>query len=147
MHLWSDTRMPRLIDTDLRTAESLTMRRIGQQCGISASALLHHFGSREHMLRVAAHRTGDEESVRLTSAWLSWVELARTQSWLEPTVTDLRHRERKALAVLLGLDAVAPMSSEYARAVLMSASCGRVVADAGAPGEGGNSEDEDRGDG
>jgi AcrR family transcriptional regulator len=126
--------MPRHIDTDRRTSEmvaavtcvlgadgipGLTMRRIAQQSGISTGSLLHHFGSRERMLRIAAHRTGralvraeesdswwigldaflpvDEEVMGLTCAWLSWVELGRTQPWLHSTVTELRSRERDAL--------------------------------------------------
>ena len=65
--------MPRLIDTDLRTADmvtgvnrvlvsqgiqGLTMRSIARQSGISTGSLLHHFETREQMLGIAAHRTG-----------------------------------------------------------------------------------------
>jgi AcrR family transcriptional regulator len=193
--------MPRLIDTDLRTTEmvmgvvwvlvidgipGLTMRRIAQQSGISAGSLLHHFETRERMLRIAAHRTGrtliseaesdslligleaflpvDEETKRLTSAWLAWVELARSQGWLQSTVTDLRMREREALAHLhdcrLGegdLDTlvallhglrqavctpVDPMPLEHARTLLMSASRRGVVADSGPPDGGGDDDHE-----
>lgn len=197
--------MPRLIDSDRRTSEmvtgvvrvlvtdgipGLTMRRIGEQCGTSPSALLHHFGTREHMLRVAAHRTGrtlisaaeaaslwlgveaflpaDEDATRLTQAWLAWVELARSQTWLEPTVTELRCREREILRETLGhrggepepelvaalLDGLRqaicapadPMSLERARELFMSAPGGGVVAHASAPGEARDGEDQDGGD-
>ena len=65
--------MPRLIDTDLRTAEmvtgvnhvlvshgipGLTMRLIARESGISTGSLMHHFETRERILRIAAHRTG-----------------------------------------------------------------------------------------
>jgi hypothetical protein len=72
------------------------------------------------MLGVAVHRTGrtliggeesdslwigleaflpiDSEMMRLTSAWLAWVELGRSQVWLESTVRELRLRERDALS-------------------------------------------------
>jgi AcrR family transcriptional regulator len=211
--LWCDEVMPRLIDTDRRTGEmvsaiswvlladgipGLTMRRIAQESGISTGSLLHHFGSRERMLRIAAHRTGrtlisaeesdslwvglgaflpvDEEMRRLTSAWLAWLELGRSQAWLEGTVTDLRSRERDALsqmherrldesgldtlvAVLHGLRVavclpVDAMPLTRARdllvgvsSALMSAPGGGVVADAVAPGEAGDAEAEGGGEG
>jgi AcrR family transcriptional regulator len=65
--------VPRLIDTDLRTADmvtgvnrvlvalgipGLTLRRIARESGISTGSLLQHFESRERILRIAAHRTG-----------------------------------------------------------------------------------------
>ena len=65
--------MPRLIDTDLRTADmvtgvnrvlvahgipGLTLRKIAHESGISTGSLLQHFDSRERILRIAAHRTG-----------------------------------------------------------------------------------------
>ncbi len=129
--------MPRLIDTDLRTTDmvtgvnrvlaahgipGLTMRTIARESGISTGSLIHHFESRERILRIAAHRTGralvsaaesdslwigldaflpgDEETRRLTRAWLAWCELWRSESWLESTVGELRARERDSLAEL-----------------------------------------------
>ena len=129
--------MPRLIDRDLRTADlvvgvnrvlathgipGLTMRMIARESGISTGSLMHHFETRERILRIAAHRTGrtlisaaesdslwigldaflpsDEETKRLTRAWLAWCELWRSEPWLEETVTELRWRERRALAEL-----------------------------------------------
>lgn len=129
--------MPRWIDTDLRTTDmvtgvnrvlaahgipGLTMRMIARQSGISTGSLIHHFESRERILRIAAHRTGralisnaesdslwigvdaylpdDVETKRLTRAWLAWCELWRSEPWLETTVSDLRARERDALAAL-----------------------------------------------
>ena len=65
--------MPRLIDRDLRTADlvigvnrvlathgipGLTMRMIARESGISTGSLMHHFETRERILRIAAHRTG-----------------------------------------------------------------------------------------
>jgi AcrR family transcriptional regulator len=217
--------MPRLIDTDVRTAEmvagviwvlvtdgipGLTMRKIAHQSGISTGSLIHHFGDRERMLGIAAHRTGltlvraeesdslligldafvpvDDEMARLTSAWLGWLELGRSQPWLEATISDLRARERAALSQVhvnrldeAGLDTVvaildglrvavcAPRSAmpiERARELFSAASVatlercvsgmtapdlstsgGGVVADAGAPGEGGDRQAEHGGEG
>ena len=100
----------------------LTLRAIAAESGISSGSLLHHYGSREHLLRVAAHRTGrrlvrsaesdsiwtgvdaflpgDDDAVLITRAWLGWCELWRSESWLEPTVRQLRGEELVALASL-----------------------------------------------
>jgi hypothetical protein len=149
--------------------------------------LLQRFETRERMLHIAAHRTGraliaaaesdalyvgltaslpvDEVTRALTTAWMSWIDLARTQPWLELTVSELRSRERDALAqvhetqvygqslseseldtlvaLLDGLRqavcaSVDPMPLERARDLLMSASGGGVVTDAAAPDESGD---------
>jgi AcrR family transcriptional regulator len=107
--------MPRVIDSNSRTEAmvlgvnrvlvdrgvfGLTLRAIAAESGISSGSLLHHFESRERVLRVAAHRTGltlvravesdglwdgvaaflpgDDEMVLLTRAWLAWCELWRS---------------------------------------------------------------------
>jgi AcrR family transcriptional regulator len=100
--------MPRVIDSNSRTEAmvlgvnrvlvdrgvfGLTLRAIAAESGISSGSLLHHFESRERVLRFAAHRTGltlvravesdglwdgvaaflpgDDEMVLLTRAWLA----------------------------------------------------------------------------
>jgi AcrR family transcriptional regulator len=65
--------VPRLIETESRTgavvaainhvlardgAAALSLRSIARQSGVSTSSLLHHYESREHLLRVAASWTG-----------------------------------------------------------------------------------------
>jgi AcrR family transcriptional regulator len=129
--------MPRLIDTSSRTEAmlqgvnrvlvtrgvfGLSLRAVAAESGISAGSLLHHYQSREHMLRVAAHRTGrrlvraiesdsiwigveaflpgDDDTLLLTRAWLGWCELWRSEPWLEPTIQELRGQELVALAEL-----------------------------------------------
>lgn len=103
-----------------RGVPGLTLRSIARESRISTGSLLHHFECRERILTVAAHRTGlallgvisaevsergvagflpaDDDGILLTRAWLAWVELWRTQTWLEPTVTELRTRELGMLA-------------------------------------------------
>jgi AcrR family transcriptional regulator len=130
--------MPRLIDTDSRTgavvaainhvlardgAAALSLRSIARESGVSASSLLHHFGSREHLLRVAAARTGrarvrdidrssitrgvlaflpaDPDEVVDTRAWLAWLELWRSDESLVNAVGDVRLDERALIAEVL----------------------------------------------
>ncbi len=129
--------MPRLIDPYTRTdqvtaainrlivergVEGLTMRGIGAAARISPSSLSGHYGSREHMLRVAAHVTGearlrqirwrlrvrgegvsawlpsDDDDVHTERAWLGWCELWRTHDWIAPTVAEIRQSELADLA-------------------------------------------------
>jgi AcrR family transcriptional regulator len=127
--------MPRMIETDSRTAAmvmgvnrvlvnrgvfGLTLRAIAAESGISTGSLLHHFGSKEQVLRVAAHRSGlalvheigsgvlgigvdaflpgDDEMALLTRAWLAWCELWRSEPWLSETVGAIRARELTILA-------------------------------------------------
>ncbi len=100
----------------------LTLRSIARESRISTGSLLHHFESRERILHVAAHRTGlalleeitsavtwrgvegflpaDDDAVLLTRAWLAWLELWRSEPWLELTISELRAREVRALAEL-----------------------------------------------
>ncbi len=119
--------MPRLINPFARTdhvtaainhvivergLEGLTMRGIGAVARLSPSTLSAHYGSREHMLRVAAHVTGtarlehrrwrirvgeegvtawlpgDDEDVLTERAWLGWRELWRTHEWIRYTVDE-----------------------------------------------------------
>ncbi len=80
-----DGRMPRLIDTDLRTRDmvtgvdrvlaahgipGLTMRLIARESGLSTGSLMHHFEIRERILWIACQRTGramiDDRGVGLT---------------------------------------------------------------------------------
>lgn len=92
--------MPRLLETQTRTG-----------------TMVHAIN---RILRVAAHQTGlaflggieseviwrgvegflpvDDDDLLLTRAWLAWVELWRSEEWLEPTITALRGRERGMLA-------------------------------------------------
>lgn len=127
--------MPRLLDTESRTdtmvravneilardgAAGLTMRAIGRECRISPASLTMHYTSREHLLRVAAHRTGrarleriqdrtyneaaaaflprEAEEVVDAQVWLSWCDLGRTADSLWETVRDARAWELDLLA-------------------------------------------------
>ena len=131
--------MPRLIETESRTdvvvlamntllatrgTTSLTLRTIARQSGVSTSSLLQHYGSREHLLRVGAHRTGrarqqsidrrlawegplaflpaDEDDLLDAAAWLAWCELWRTEEGLQRTVRDARVNELGLLAHATG---------------------------------------------
>src|SRR3954453_13157747 len=108
--------MPRLIETETRTdavvaavnevlardgAPGLSLRAIARESGVSTSSLLHHFRSREHLIRIAAHRTGRArvraidrrtvvdgplaflpaggDDVVDARAWLAWLELWRSE--------------------------------------------------------------------
>ena len=127
--------MPHLVDAISRTDDvtvainhlivergvaGLSMRAIAGELRLGASTLYAHYGSREHMLRVAAHVTGkarlefirdrmhrdgarallpeDDEDVLTARAWLGWCELGRTHDWLAPTVEEIRAFERAELA-------------------------------------------------
>ncbi len=127
--------MPALIDTDTRAGvltravndvlidhgpAGLTLRRVAGASGVSTSSILHHLGSREHLLRVAAGRAAEARLVdlRLTCAregplafvpqsddelldvraWLAWLELWRTETYLERTIAEARGVEFALLA-------------------------------------------------
>lgn len=127
--------MPRLLDTESRTttvvtainhllardgASGLTMRAIGELSRVSPATLSSHYGSREHMLRVAAWVTGKArltaisdrmwqdgvlaflpaaaDDVVTARTWLGWCELWRSHDWLGPTVAEIRDEERALLA-------------------------------------------------
>ena len=129
--------MPLLIDTDSRTdtlvraindvlidkgPSGLSLRRIAEYSGVSTSSMLHHLGSREHLLRVAAGRTAERRLAHLrvessldgalafvprngdevldARAWLAWQELWRSESGLERTLAVARQGE---LALLAGV--------------------------------------------
>ena len=127
--------MPRLLDTDSRTdtvvcaineilardgAAGLTMRAIGRESRISPGSLTMHYNSREHLLRVAAHRTGrarrdeirsrsyteqalaflprDLEETVEARVWLSWCDLGRSAESLSETIREARAEELGLLA-------------------------------------------------
>jgi AcrR family transcriptional regulator len=127
--------MPMLINTDQRTRElvraineiladcgppGLTMRRIADLSGVSTSSILHHLGSREHLLRVAAGATGRARIVSLTAeieldgalaflprsddelldarTWLAWLELWRCEGFLGRWIEESRADELALLA-------------------------------------------------
>ena len=127
--------MPMLLDTETRTdclvraindvlidqgPAGLSLRRIARASGVSTSSILHHLGSREHLLRVAAHRTArarvsafrslsavdgalaflpqDAEELLDTRAWLAWLELWRAEDSLERVIREGREDERALLA-------------------------------------------------
>lgn len=127
--------MPRLLDTSSRTdtvvsaineilardgVAGLTMRAIGRGSRISPASLTGHYGSREHLLRVAAHRTGlarldairprsySEQALAFlprnadetvdARVWLSWCDLGRSDESLSVTIRDARARELDVLA-------------------------------------------------
>ncbi len=127
--------MPRLIETDSRAdvltdavnealalhgPAGLTMRRIARLSGVSTSSILHHLGSKEHLLRVAAYRTGaarlrelrgrvltegalafvpyDDLDVVDARAWLAWQEVGRCEESIHRRVTQAREDELGLLA-------------------------------------------------
>ena len=130
--------MPLLLDTDTRTGTlvaainhvlvlhgptGLTMRRIAQVSGVSTSSMLHHLGSREHLIRVAASQTASARRQDLESrvwrdgplaflpetgdqvldarAWLAWQEMWRSEEFLDKWITRARADERGLLAHVL----------------------------------------------
>jgi AcrR family transcriptional regulator len=132
--------MPHLIDTESRTevlvdaineilalegSPGLTLRRLARLSGVSTSSMLHHYGSREHLLRVAAHRTARarlqtlrgaimvegvqgflphaDEELPATRAWLAWLELWRHIDFVGRSLADHRANERALLARTLGV--------------------------------------------
>jgi len=127
--------MPRRIETESRTdtltsaindvlidhgPAGLSLRRIATYSGVSTSSMLHHLGSREHLLRVAAGRTAGRRLQHLraeseqdgvlaflprsgeelldTRAWLGWLELWRSEDFLARWIADSRDDERALLA-------------------------------------------------
>jgi AcrR family transcriptional regulator len=132
--------VPRLLDTESRTntvtnavndllalhgASALTMRRIAAECRLSTAALGSHYGSREHMLRLAMFTTsaarlehlgdqvvwegatgllpraaGDdvEDDVVDARVWLAWLEMGRSHEWLQTAMTEHRQKEMALLA-------------------------------------------------
>jgi AcrR family transcriptional regulator len=127
--------MPRLIETESRTdavvaainhllarygATSLSIRSIARESGVSGSSLLHHYGTRERIIRLAALRTGrarvhsidsrilrdgllaflpaDLDDVVDARAWLAWLELWRSDEALLTAVDGVRRDERSLLA-------------------------------------------------
>jgi AcrR family transcriptional regulator len=134
--------MPRLIEPEGRTETvvdaivfllardgpaGLTLRAIARESRVSTSSLLHHFGSREHLVRVAATWTGrarlramdrradrdgvgvflptegDTEDLITARAWLAWLELWRVEDSLTETIERFRDRELLLLARMLGV--------------------------------------------
>lgn len=131
--------MPVLIDTESRTGTlvqaindvltergpaGVTLRLIARLSGVSPSSMLHHFGSREHLLRVAAGRTGrqriaslrveaitdgvlafvprSDDEVLDTRAWLAWLELWRCEQFLGRWIAEARADELALLARVTG---------------------------------------------
>lgn len=134
--------MPRLIEPEGRTntivdamnfllsrdgPSSLTLRSISRESRVSTSSLLHHFGSRDNLLRAAANWTSrarirqierrtvnegigaflpgddDEEDMITARAWLNWCALWRSTASLTDTIAAARDREVVLLAQTLGL--------------------------------------------
>ena len=144
--------MPMLIDTDSRAdvlvrainyvladhgPAGLTLRTIARASGVSTSSMLHHLGSREHLIRVAAHRTarGRLSWLRAESSldgalafiprtadevidartWLAWLELWRSEEFLERVIAEARDEERGLLASVLGYRLTRPeLDAAYA---------------------------------
>ncbi|HEY0905306.1 MAG TPA: helix-turn-helix domain-containing protein [Marmoricola sp.] len=127
--------MPRYIETESRTETvvaainevlardgigGLSLRAIARESRVSTSSLLHHFGNREHLLRVAASQTGrwrvreidrrcsrdgalaflpqDADDVVDARAWLAWLELWRSEDNLATPIGGARRDERALLA-------------------------------------------------
>lgn len=130
--------MPRLLDTTTRVgtvadavnyllatqgASALTMRTIAYECRLSPATLSLHYGSREHMLTVAALATSRARTARMQErarrdgvlaflprepdelpdvrAWLGWCELERNQETLRHTLWWARAEDRALLDVTL----------------------------------------------
>jgi AcrR family transcriptional regulator len=130
--------MPRLIETNSRTdavvaavndllasdgVNSLSVRSIARASGVGPSSLLHHYGTRERIVRLAALRTGrarvrdierragwdgvvaflpsDLDGVVDARAWLGWLELWRSEDILMEAVGIPRRDERALLASVL----------------------------------------------
>ena len=132
--------MPHLIDTQSRTdtmvwgvnyllglhgPTGVTMRALSRTTGISTSSLMHHYGNRAHILRVAAHRTGRAREQRLwvemrargivaflprdreeewgeARTWLAWQEIGRSEAGTALTIAEARSREATLVGILLG---------------------------------------------
>ena len=78
--------MPYILDVDSRTdtlaaainqvlvrhgPAGLTLRAIARVSGVSPGSMLHHLGSREHLIRVAAGQTGRARCLAIESrAWM-----------------------------------------------------------------------------
>jgi AcrR family transcriptional regulator len=157
--------MPLLLNADHRTdvlvravndvlidhgPAGLTLRRIGRVSGVSPASILHHLGSREHLLRVAAGRTsqcrlqelqagswddgalaflprsGDE--ILEARAWLAWLELWRSEEFLERTLANARYDELSLLASVTGHQLTRPQLDTAAALVdgLLVAVCSPV---------------------
>jgi len=130
--------MPALIDPYTRTqlvadaineilvlegASGVTMRALARRTGVSAPSLLHHFESRERILRVSAgitarasiagitsrrmtarlddqldaHLPRDAAELKEVSAWLAWAEFARHAEFLQPAIGGWHLDERALL--------------------------------------------------
>jgi AcrR family transcriptional regulator len=127
--------MPMLIDIESRAGvlvraindvliehgpAGLSLRRISKFSGVSTSSMLHHLGSREHLLRVAAATTArqrlqhllleserdgvlaflprDGDELLDTRAWLAWLELWRSEDFLARWIAENRDEEIALLA-------------------------------------------------
>lgn len=104
----------------------LTIRNISCVSRVSSSSIYGQMGSREHLLRVAAGITGrartaslrceaatdgvlafvprHQEEIRETRVWLGWLEMWRSEQFLDRWVADSRATERDLLASLTGLE-------------------------------------------
>lgn len=133
--------MPRLINPEGRRATlvdaintvlardgvaGLSLRAIARESRVSTSSMLHHFDSRDRLLRMAARITGearldaihrrldqegvcaflptpgDEEDLVTARAWLGWCELWHSVEHLAETVARIRDEEQCLLACALG---------------------------------------------
>jgi len=98
----------------------LTIRHISHVSGVSPSSIYGQMGSREHLLRVAAGWTGraridslrleastegvlafvprHEEEVLQARTWLGWLEMWRSEDFLERWISESRDSELGLLA-------------------------------------------------
>ena len=127
--------MPLLIDTESRTGtlvaavnhllaeggpRAVSLRAVARVSRVSASSIVHHLGSVEHLMRISAHWTGRARREQLTDrwhdeglpahlprlpddvvdarVWLAWCELWRSEPGLEQTLREARDEERALLA-------------------------------------------------
>lgn len=100
--------------------KALTLRAIARQVNLSPASILHHYGSLDRLLTVAAaqsahdhleairFRTGGEgvaaflpytaEDLVFMRAWLGWLELWRSATNVEGAITAARRQELALLA-------------------------------------------------
>jgi AcrR family transcriptional regulator len=131
--------VPRLIDPEGRTATlvdainhllardgvtGLSLRAIARESRVSTSSMLHHFDSRDRLLRIAARMTGEarldaiyrradregvgaflpapgDDDLITARAWLGWCELWRSEDTIGETMSRNRDHERLLLASVL----------------------------------------------
>ena len=138
--------MPRLVDSQSRAdtmtwgvnhllglhgPTGVTMRALARATVISTGSLAHQYGNREHIMRVAAHRTARareqeiwvqsrrrgivaflprqrEEELLEARVWLAWQEVHRCDPGTRRVLAEARRRERTVVAICVGREGDSP---------------------------------------